>query len=165
MMRRAAVIAVALLLAAAAGAAVDRGTIVFGQGAAGVTLGMTRAQVVAKLGKPLYTTKFGYMQYGSKGGLFDLSLDPKTGRLIQLMITGHAFCSADRICVGDRVSEVTTRFGKQVKPHKSVEETGYILASSFAGRRSYTFFIIAPRATVKRILEVDIGYCAGTHLC
>ena len=57
---------------------------------------MTRAQVLAKLGKPLYTNVNGYMQYSSKN-LFDVYLDgSKRVRLIG--ISGPGFCTVFGAC-------------------------------------------------------------------
>ena len=56
---------VVLALPLLASAAVDKGTFTPGAGGAGITLGMTRAQVISKLGKPLYANANGYMQYSS----------------------------------------------------------------------------------------------------
>ncbi len=53
-------------------ATVDHGTTAVGRGVAGVTLGMTRAQVVAKLGKPGYTNANGLLEYGNVPVIFDV---------------------------------------------------------------------------------------------
>ena len=57
---------------------------------------MTRAQVIAKLGKPFYKNANGYMQFGNekKNVLFDVYLDTSTSpqRVRLLGISGRNFC-------------------------------------------------------------------------
>lgn len=94
--------AVALLILAGAAAArpalVTSGPVTPNVGAAGITLGMTRAQVIAKLGKPVYQNLNGYMQYGPKNlsSLFDVYLDTSVHpwRVRMLGISGRYFCLA-----------------------------------------------------------------------
>ena len=43
---------------------ITSGSITPNRGAKGITLGMIRAQVVAKLGQPTYENEHGYMEYG-----------------------------------------------------------------------------------------------------
>lgn len=79
-------------------------------GAAGIKLGMTRAQVIAKLGKPLFKNANGFMQYGNdkKGVLFDVYLDTSTHpqRVRLLGISGNRFClaGAGRACCAPAAS-------------------------------------------------------------
>src|SRR5262249_42093430 len=68
--------AAALVITAGAAGAVTRGQIAAGRGVAGVTLGMTRTQVVHVLGRPAYQNSHGYMQFGTTTSpLFDVYLD------------------------------------------------------------------------------------------
>jgi hypothetical protein len=116
-------LALALALAFPASAAVDKGTFTPGAGGAGITLGMTRAQVLAKLGKPLYTNANGYMQYSSKN-LFDVYLDgSKRVRLIG--ISGPGFCTVFGACAlkTGGIAKLRARYGPRLRLTK-LPETG-----------------------------------------
>ena len=137
----AAAIALAALVAAPGSGAITRGAVVFGQRAAGIQLGMTRAQVTARLGKPVSSTGQ-FMQYGMKPLVFDLYLD--SGRVDLMHVGGKAFCTAKGFCVGDRMSEVFRLYGKRlrhVRAQGSVEP-GYVLVGSLKGHTTYTKFLV-----------------------
>jgi hypothetical protein len=138
----AAAIALAALIAASGSGAITRGTVVFGQGAAGVRLGMTRAQVTATLGKPVKSTAR-FMQYGAKPLVFDLYLDG--GRVDLMHVGGRGFCTANGFCNGDRMSELFRSYRKQLKPVRAQGsvEPGYVLVGTLRGHTTYTKFLVA----------------------
>lgn len=82
---------------AAARTGVTGGVIEINQGAAGVTLGMSRADVIATLGKPFYENHNGYMQYSRTSGdvMFDVYLNASTKQAEMIGISGKAFTMAD----------------------------------------------------------------------
>jgi hypothetical protein len=153
-----AALALAGALVTAAGAAVERGTITANRGAAGITLGMTRTSVVAKLGAPVYENLNGYMQY-SNANLFDVYLDSTTKRVRLIGVSGRQFCLRGPICLLAKggIPRLKARYGKALR--LVTTETGehdYVLLGRFGGRRVFTSFMPAPEG---RILQVFIGYC------
>src|SRR5689334_21453620 len=104
-------------LAGAAATAIESGRIVVGRGVHGVTLGMTRKQVVARLGPPISQNAIGYMQYSSKN-LFDVYVrrgSPKRADLISA--AGPGFCLAGGICslTKGSLARLVGRYGTRVK--------------------------------------------------
>jgi hypothetical protein len=95
------VIGTCLAVASASGAAakgIDSGRIVVGRGIAGVTLGMTRAQVIARLGQPIYENRNGYMQY-SQLALMDVYVREGRPKHVDLVTAaGRRFCLPTEIC-------------------------------------------------------------------
>lgn len=159
---------VALVAAATALAGIDRGRVVFGQGAAGVTVGMPKAQVVAKLGAPNpEISGGGFLSYGKGNATFDVYLDRAGGKVVTLGITGPRFCTAGGICIGDRMSEVFATYGDRVKRHVAPDEQSYKLIGNFAGKPTYTVFMIKNGvfSARTRIVQIFIGACAGTTYC
>jgi hypothetical protein len=138
----AAAVALAALVAAPGSGAVARGTVVFGQGAAGIQLGMTRAQVTAKLGRPVKSSAR-FMQYGTRPLVFDLYLDG--GRVDLMDVRGKGFCTAKGFCLGDRMSKVFRLYGMQLQPvhAQGSVEPGYVLVGSLKGHTTYTKFLVA----------------------
>jgi hypothetical protein len=138
----AAAIALAALVVVPGSGAVTRGVVVFGQSAAGIQLGMSRAQVTAKLGKPVAGSAR-FMQYGAKPLVFDLYLD--SGRVDLMHVGARGFCTAQGFCVGDRMSEVFRLDGKRLKPVRAQGsiEPGYVLVGSLKGHTTYTKFLVA----------------------
>lgn len=149
-----------LSLPAAAGAVVNAGTIQVNRGAAGIRLGMARAEVVSKLGAPVYQNANGYMQY-SENNLFDVYLNGAR-RVPMLGISGPRFCTASGMCMFDAygVRKLKNQWGSQLKLVKL--ETGeqvYVLRGLVNGHRSFTSFsatTIRPRG---KIIMVFIGRC------
>ena len=161
------VLAAAAALAAAvavtpAGARVIRsGVITVGRGAGPITLGMTRSQVVSKLGRPLYENANGYMQYAQLPSIFDVY---RTGggsrtRVRMLVIGGSGFRLSDgnRIFARGGLRRLSKRYGKQLKFHNT-PDTGpyYELISRFQKRRVRTQFFVTRRSLDATVLDVFI---------
>jgi hypothetical protein len=124
---------IALLLATTAVAnapltkGVYGGVIIVGRGAAGVRLGMTRAQVIARLGRPLKENEHGYMAYGNAPqgkvspkiphGLFDLYLTDKRVRM--LVISPHSgwrLSDGNHVFASGGIARLMHRYGHRLKP-------------------------------------------------
>lgn len=146
-------------------ASIEHGVVVPGQGAAGVTLGMTRAQVVRRLGTPLSQNRNGYLEYG-KENLFDVYLD-RAGRVDLIGVIGERFCTKERICVGDRMREVLARYGGRVRRHVAPDERSFVLLSRYRGVRTYTAFLVQGGSLTPgaKIVQLFIGTCSGTSYC
>jgi hypothetical protein len=152
------------LLAAAAlallPASVGSGTIHVGQGAAGVTVGMTRAAVVAKLGKPVYQNANGYMQYAKSSGddLFDVYLNTATKRVRLIGISGKHFCTAAGICMfrNGGIAKLKAQYGKALK-YLATEDGSkvYQVNGRFGGKKVFTAFTPGLHG---QIIQVFIGY-------
>lgn len=152
-----AVLAAACLVASAP-AAVERGTIVVNRGAVGVTLGLTRAAVVAKLGRPLYQNANGYLQY-AKVNLFDVYLDVRTKRVRLIGVSGHRFCTTSGVCMQSRggIGKLKAQYGKALRLVKAEDgERQYVLVGRLGGRRVFTSFSPAEKG---QIIQIFIGYC------
>ncbi len=145
---------------------IESGRVVFGRSAAGVTLGQSRYQVVARLGTPLNANAARYLKYATTN-LLDVYLDGPNGRVDLIGVAGRRFCTAEGICPGDVMREVIDRYGARVHTHIAPDEHSYVLESTVAGRRTYTVFLVengrlSPDA---KILQYFIGTCAGTSYC
>lgn len=149
-MRKSAIVAVVASclcagLAGAAGRSIESGRIVVGEGVHGVTLGMTRAQVVARLGRPISQNAIGYMQY-SKRHLFDVYVRSGTPRRTDLIsAAGPGFCLSGGICSLARGSlkRLVARFGPRLKVELYPEDADapdYVIRGRFHGRPVNTAF-------------------------
>lgn len=150
--------------------AVTHGTVTPGRGAAGITLGMTRAQVVAKLGRPTYTNANGFMQFGkeSAGILFDVYLDVSTKpqRVRLLGIHGAGFCLAGGgPCLLQKggVGKLRGRYGAGLKTVKLEDGEKVVwLKGTYRGCKVFTDFGPAGRPARARIGMVFVGFQSGS---
>jgi hypothetical protein len=161
-----------LVLAGAAGAVVNAGSVTPNVGAAGIKLGMTRAQVIAKLGKPVYKNANGYMQFGNekKNVLFDVYLDTSTSpqRVRLLGISGRNFClTGGGPCMlrPGGVGKLKARYGKALKTVKLEDGEKVIwLKGTLGGCKVFTDFGEAGRPNSAPLIMILIGYQSG-HYC
>jgi outer membrane protein assembly factor BamE (lipoprotein component of BamABCDE complex) len=151
-------VAVLTLLVPASVATVEKGTVSVNRGAAGITLGMTRATVVAKLGKPLYQNANGFMQY-SKKNLFDVYLNTSTNRVRLIGISGPKFCTTKGVCMFAKggLAKMKAQYGKALK-RKTLEsgEKTWVIEGRFGARRVFTAFDTGPKGEIGQFF---IGYC------
>jgi len=155
---------IALLVASTASATppltrgVYGGVIRVGRGAAGVTLGMTRAQVIARLGRPLKEIKNAYMAYENPPprnphGLFDLYLEQKRVRM--LVISPHSgwhLADGIHIFASGSIERLMHRFGHRLKATRIEDgERLYRITERYLGRTVWSEFYVArfgPKASV-----------------
>jgi hypothetical protein len=153
---------IALLTAGAATAAVERGVFTPNQGARGIKLGMTRAQVIAKLGLPLFENKNGFMEY-SRNNLFDIYLNKsvRPHRVDLIGIAGPGFCLAGTdLCLGDRggVGFIQRKYGDRLKLEEYQSGDVYALYGTYKGCRALTEFLPNRFKPSSPIGMVFIGY-------
>jgi hypothetical protein len=153
---------IALLTAGPAAATVERGAFTPNQGARGIKLGMTRAQVIAKLGQPLFENRNGFMEY-SRSNVFDIYLDnsarPKRVNLIG--IAGPGFCLAGTdLCLGDRggVGFIQRKYGDALKFEEFQSGDVYALHGTYKGCPALTEFLPQRFRPSSPIGMVFIGY-------
>jgi hypothetical protein len=162
----------ALVLAGSAGAIVTSGPVTPNVGAAGITLGMTRAQVVAKLGKPVAQNLNGYMQYGPKNlnSLFDVYLDTSVHpwRVRMLGISGRNFClTGGGPCMrrAGGVGKLKARYDGALKTVTLEDGEKVVwLKGKLNGCKVFTDFGEAGRPAAAPIVMIFIGYQSG-HYC
>jgi len=98
---------------------VRAGEIEVGSGAAGVTIGMPRRDVLAQLGKPFFTTRFGYMQYAPDAtNIFDVYTgDTSLDSPVRQIVISFGRFRIDGIAVFDRgsLSRLKRRFGRALR--------------------------------------------------
>src|SRR5262245_37257725 len=111
-----------LVAAPAAEAIVTQGTIKPNRSAAGIRLGMSKSQVVTRLGMPVYQNMNGYMQYApdNQPVIFDDYLDLATNpdRVRLLGVSGSGFCLAGGgPCLFEKggVGKLKARYGNALK--------------------------------------------------
>jgi hypothetical protein len=157
-MTRLIVLTAALLLPAAGplSAAVDQAVVTPNRGAAGVKLGMTRTQVVARIGQPLAENQNGVMTYATGNRIFDVYRNGKSGRVRMLVISGRNYCTPAGICAlrAGAVGKLQARYGSRLVPHVNGDGLEcYFLEGRFGGRRVFTSFIVSGTAPSARILD------------
>lgn len=128
------------------------GVIIVGRGAAGVTLGTTRAQVIARLGRPL--KERGPMSYENlppgkispktPHGMFDLYL--ANGRVRMIVISPHSgwhLSDGTHIFGSGVIARLMHRYGRRLKPTRIEDgERLYRITERYLGRTVWTEFYV-----------------------
>jgi hypothetical protein len=165
------IVAFALLAAAATSAGartVSSGVITVGHGANGVELGMQRAQVIQKLGKPNMENGFGTMSYGSdrSNTIFDIyrTHAGANGTVRQFVIASprnRAFRLQDgnRIFTKGGLRRVANAYRSRLRFHRFDDGTPYYeLISRLHGRKVLTDFETDRHSLGAYVLDVFIVY-------
>ena len=143
------------------------GEIEVGSGAAGVTIGMPRRDVLAQLGEPFFTTRFGYMQYAPDAtNIFDVYTDDTSldSPVRQIVISFGRF-RIDGISVFDRgsLARLKRRFGSGLR--RTRIESGdvvYRVTTQGADGVTWTDFMVERpsdglRARILNVILLDAG--------
>jgi hypothetical protein len=151
-------------------APITGGTVTLGVGGDGVTLGMTRAQVIARLGRPVYQNKNGYMQYGPKNtrDLFDVyRTGSRAGSRVHLMIISgqrrsFRMKNGTAIFAAGGLRRIAAEFGSRLQYENTVNNgASYQLHTTLHGRKVTTSLSVdKPVARGGHVIEVDIYYSA-----
>jgi hypothetical protein len=167
-------LAIVLVLAFAAPAQatdITHGTIVVGRGAAGARLDMTRAQVVAKLGKPESVNGNGVLFYEPDGAdhIFDVYRDLSAPKHVRQFILagyhGKSFKLADgnAIFAKRAIARLYAHYGTRVtKHHDDTGDRWYTIKSRYHHRPVATeFHVDRFSRTRARVLDVFILFTDG----
>jgi hypothetical protein len=139
--------------------------ITVGRAANGVRLGMSRAQVIAKLGSPAYENRNGYMQYVGDSpranAMFDVYRDgggPSSHvRMLGLAGPGFRLSDGNRIFAAGGLNRLRGRYGTRLKFHRSSDGSfTYELVGRFMGRRVQTDFDVAGSVANAPVLDIFI---------
>jgi hypothetical protein len=143
---------------------VRRGRIVPGVGAGPVNLGMTRAQVIARLGRPIFQTVHGYMQYAPDpvSQLFDVyTIGNEPSATVRQVVVSFGSFTIDGIAVFKRgaLRRLADRYGSRLQ--RTTIESGeaiYRLKTSTAAGERWTDFLLdsQDRGLDARILNVIV---------
>jgi hypothetical protein len=154
-----------------ASAVVTHGTITPNRGARGIKLGMTRAQVIAKLGQPVFKNANGYMQYGPNnppGIVFDVYLDisKHPNRVRLLGIYGSGFCLVNGgpcLTAKGGVGKLRDRYGSALTT-VTLEDGEQVvwLKGHYRGCDVFTEFGEPGRPRSARIGMIFIGFQSGS---
>jgi hypothetical protein len=150
----------------AAKAPVNEGTFTVNRGAVGVRLGMTRAQVIAKLGQPLSETQFGAMSYASGSRIFDIYLDTSTTpkRVRLFVISGRRYCTVSGICIFEKggVGDLLDQYGSRLVPKTNPDGLAcYQVVGSYQGRDVFTSFTVLAQKPGSKFINVFIAWGSG----
>jgi hypothetical protein len=166
-MRKALLVALlATVLAAPASATViDHGTITVNRGVNGATIGMTRAQVAAALGRPDYTNRNGLMEYSDPsydgGGIFDIYLGHRSHRVNGIQIAfegGFKLQDGNRVFRRGAIRRLFRHYGARVHRNPIYQGTrSYSIYGRFHGRKVLTNLSVAKYKRSARALEVYVG--------
>ena len=143
-----------------------------GEGIAGVRLGMTQAQVAARVGKPYaMSIPIANVTCGmyARNDDFGACFDTRTGRTVSLFGIGPKFCVAQpRFCfqrVGG-LAKLKRAFGRRlIGPvwNRSGDELFYEVVVRRGGRRIQTAFVIdtqsSPPYRGSAVVAVYIAFC------
>ncbi len=145
------------------------GLVVVGRGAAGATLGMTRAQVIVRLGRPIEgRNSRGPMSYESfppgkvspkaPHGIFDLYL--ANGRVRMIVISPHSgwhLSDGTPIFGSGAIARLMHRFGHRLKPTRIEDgERTYRITERYLGRTVWTEFYVEHFGANANVYGFDI---------
>lgn len=135
------------------------GVIVVGRGIAGVSLGMTRTQVIARLGPPVSELPNWGMSYEAlppknpHGGQFDIAL--QGGRVRMFIISPRKtwrLANGIHIFASGAIARLMHVYGQRLKPTRIEDgEHAYRITERYLGRTVWTEFYVehfGPRARV-----------------
>jgi hypothetical protein len=151
----------ALVAASAAPAAVTGGKVAVNKGAVGIELGMRRARVIDKLGRPLEQNRNGWMAFAEEPDLFDVYLN-RRNRVRLIGISGNDFCLWSGICMFTRhgVKKLRAQFGNRLKEvEQESGEKELVVRGWFEDRRVFTAFTPTTLRPRGRIIMIFIGRC------
>jgi hypothetical protein len=126
---------------------VRRGRILPGVGAGPIRLGMTRTQVLARLGRPIFQTVHGYLQYApERVNLFDVYTEGNqpSARVRQIVVSFGSF-TLDGIAVfkSGALRKLADRYGDRLKQTRLENgETVYRLTTATAAGERWTDFLL-----------------------
>jgi hypothetical protein len=148
---------------------ISHGTITVNRGVAGARLGMTRAQVVSHLGKPLSENGNGVMSYepdSTAKGIFDVYRAQDTGK-VRLFILAGMHGSAWKLGDGNAIfaqggiDRLYKHFGTRVHRlnDKGDGSLYYYVNGRFAGRRVRTSFQVDRFSRARaQVLDVYVTF-------
>jgi hypothetical protein len=163
--------AIALAVATAAAAkppltkGVYSGVITVGRGAAGITLGMTRAQVIAHLGRPFadYGREMDYFRLPPKypsRGLFVVYLAKSRVHMIQTdgePNSGWRLSDGNRIFASGGYARLMHRYGRRLRLMRTEDgEPFYRITGRLNGLTVWTAFFVWPLNPKGMVEGVDI---------
>lgn len=141
---------------------VTGGTINLGTGAASITLGISRSEVISRLGKPYYENRNGYMQYSNDfdKASFDVYLDAETRTVDMLGIAGDDFVTAEGVRIFGKggLRQLSGIYGNRLKPRKVRMDPLYRLFGEIDGRRTATDFFVERQSLSARVMQVFIRF-------
>jgi hypothetical protein len=167
--RRAALTVLVGLLSAAPATAhtISSGVITVGRGANGVELGMTRAQVVKKLGRPNAENGLGTMSYGADSAniIFDVYrlLDPPHTVREFVIASPHdphfRLSDGNRIFTKGGLRRLAKHYGKALRFHRFDDGSPYYeLVTRFHGKTVKTAFPTDKRGLDAYVQDVFIAF-------
>lgn len=155
----------ALLPATAAARQLTGGVVTVGRGAAGVALGMSRAQVLSKVGRPAYEDPYGFMQYvpDPAATAFDVEReggDPSSSvNLISVAGGGFRLSDGNRVFAPGGLGRLSRRYGRRLRLFSGTDVGPYYeIVSRLGSRRVLTDFLVdAPNLRAK-VTDIYIQY-------
>ena len=142
--------------------AISAGVITVGQGAGPITLGMSRAQVIARLGRPLYENANGYMEYARVPAMFDVyrAGGAASTHVRMLGLSGPRFKLSDgnRIFARGGLRRLAARYGKRLKFHNTADSGPYYeIVSRLKGRKVLSDFFVDRHSLNATVLDIFIS--------